>query len=159
GRVVVLTLDLVVVGHLLAGLYRAGGLDEHPPLLDHRLAVGVAGVIEESRVIAVDTGIDDGPRVDDEEEGMSVVRILALVAPVGLRVRHALAEILDDAGALADAAQGEGAQSVYLGVSNLEQRLARHVRPPPAPKWRDDADSPRTRNPRSDSRKEREGAG
>src|SRR6185312_14692634 len=71
-RIVLFALYLIVVGHLLARRDRARGLDEHPPLLDHRLAVGVAGVIEEAGIVAVDAGIDDGSRIDDEEEGMGV---------------------------------------------------------------------------------------
>src|SRR5579883_1069642 len=83
---------------------------------------------------------------------MVVARILALVAPVRLPVRYPLAQILDDARALADAAQRESSLAVHGGVAYLEQRLPGHVRPPPAPLWRDDTDNPRTRSPRKHSR-------
>ena len=69
-------------------------------------------MIEEPCLVAVDAGVDDGLRVYDEEERVGVRRVLALVAPVGLLVRHPLAEVLDDACALADAAQGESAQAM-----------------------------------------------
>src|ERR1700756_2585608 len=59
-------LDLIIVGELLAGRDAADRVDEYARLLDHRLAVGVAGVIHEARLVAVDAGVDHRGLVGDE---------------------------------------------------------------------------------------------
>src|SRR5215472_6719959 len=125
GRIAGLALDLVVVGQLLSGRDAADRVDEHTRTLDHRLAVGVAGVIHEARLVAVDAGVDHRGVVGDEEEGMAVGRALPLVAPVGLRVGDALAEILEHARARLDAVQREHAESVQRRGPHLDQRLRR----------------------------------
>src|SRR5580704_5224649 len=122
GRIVGLALDLVVVGELLAGGDVAQRLDEHAALLDHGLAVRVAAMIDEARLVAIDAGVDDRAPVDDEEERMVVVLVLVVVAPVGLGVRHALAKVLDHACALLDALGGEHAQAVQRRVAHLDAR-------------------------------------
>ena len=53
GRVVRIAPDRIVVVQLLARLDRADRLDEHALVLDGALAVGIAGVIDESRLVAV----------------------------------------------------------------------------------------------------------
>ena len=55
------------------------------------------------RGVAADARVDHGLLVDDEQEGVVVVRVLVLVALVRRLVRDA--PTLDDARALADAAQ------------------------------------------------------
>jgi hypothetical protein len=122
GRVVRLTLDLIVVSELLARLDRAQCFDEHPTALDHRLAVRVAGVIDEARLVAIDACIDDGALIHDEQKSVGVAGILVLVAAVGLGVRDALAHVLDDARALADTARGEHTQPVQRRRAHLDER-------------------------------------
>src|SRR5580693_8676678 len=66
GRIVGLALDLVVVGELLTRSDIADGLDEHAALLNDGLAVRVAAVIDEARLVTIDAGVDDGAPVDDK---------------------------------------------------------------------------------------------
>ena len=70
-------------------------LDEHAALLDLGLAVRIARVIDEARVVAADAGVDDRALVDDEQERVVVVLVVVLVALVRLLVRDAVAEVLD----------------------------------------------------------------
>jgi len=60
-------------------------------------ALRLAGVIHEARLVAIDAGIDHGVRVDDEQEGVVVARILVVVTAIRFPVRHALAQVRDDA--------------------------------------------------------------
>src|SRR3984957_7095942 len=119
-RVVVVAINLVVVRHLLAGLDRAQRLDEHPALLHDRLAIRIARVIEETRVITVGARIDDGLRIDDEEERVAVVLLLRLIAPISLVVGNALSEILDDALALLDPAGRKHSAAMYVGIAHQD---------------------------------------
>ena len=65
--------DLIVVGQLLARLDRADRLDEDPPLLDHCSRNSGRRMVDEARFVAVDPGIDDGPRIDREQERVVVL--------------------------------------------------------------------------------------
>ena len=101
---------------------RADRLDEHAAVLDDGLAVRSAAVVDEARLVAVDAGVDDGALAGDEQERMAVVIALALVAPVGLGVRDALAQVLDDARALADAPRRVHAAAVDARIARLDRR-------------------------------------
>jgi len=79
-------------------------------------------VIHEARLVAIDAGIDHGVRVDDEQEGVVVARILVVVTAIRFPVRHALAQVLDDACAARDAPRGEHTQAVQARIAHLEQR-------------------------------------
>src|SRR6185437_11712241 len=87
-------------------------------------------MIDEARIIAVMATIDDDTAVDDEQERVPVVGGLGLIATVRLAVRDAIAEILDDAGTLADAPPREHALTVQWRIAHLEhvgaRRNARH---------------------------------
>src|ERR1700722_5484197 len=122
GRIVGLALDLVVVGELLTGSDVADRLDEHGAPLNDGLAVRVAAVIDEARLVAVDARIDDRAPVDDEEERVVVALVLVVVAAGGFGVRNALAEVLDHARAPLDALGGEHAQAVQRRVAHLDAR-------------------------------------
>ena len=89
-------------------------------------------MIDEARVVAVGAAVDDDAAIDDEQEGVVVARVLVLVAPVGLAMRDAIAEILDDAGALADAAQREYAAPVQRASGAPASCLAAPISPRPA---------------------------
>jgi len=62
-------------------------------------------VIDVARLVAADTGVDHRALVDDKEKGVVVFIRPFLVAPIGLFVRNALADILDDARSGRDTAQ------------------------------------------------------
>src|SRR5882762_9572686 len=87
-----------------------------------RSAVRLAGVIHETRLVAIDAGVDHGVRVDDEQEGVVIARILVVVTAIRLRMRHALTQVLDDACAARDAPRGEHTQTVQARIAHLDQR-------------------------------------
>ena len=126
--IVALAADLIVVGELLTRGDAADRIDEDPRVLDHGLAVWLTGVIDEARLVAVDSGVDHGGIVGDEKERVTVVRLLVLVAPVGLLVGDALTEVFDDARAARDALSREYAESVERGSPHLDERLRGRVR-------------------------------
>ena len=125
--VVLLAADLVVVAELLALGDLTGRLDEHASLLDHGLAVAVAGVVDETRGVAAHARIDDDMSIDDEQEGVVVVRVVVLVTVIGFLVRDAVAEILDDARPFGDAARGEHALAVDGGFADLDPAAGTHL--------------------------------
>src|ERR1700722_8612626 len=126
GRIVTIASDLVVVGKLLARLNGADRLDEHAPVIDQRLAVRVAGMVDEARIVAIDAAVDHHAAIDDEQECVVVANVLVLVAPVGLAVRQPVAEVLDDARALADAAQGEDSAAMHARAAHAHHAGSRH---------------------------------
>src|SRR5947208_2294643 len=129
-RVVGCALNLVVVGELLARLDGADRIDEHPSGLDHRFAVRLAGMIHETRLVAVDPGVDHGVRVDGEEESVVVARPFVVVAAIRLWVRYTLAAVLDDAPAARDARRREHPQAVQRRLAHLDRRrLLSRIRP------------------------------
>ncbi len=78
-------------------------------------------MIEKPRVVAIDAGVYDGLGVDDEQERVTVVRVLVLVTPIGLLMRDALADVLDDARALGNVLLGENAPAMDFGTADLDQ--------------------------------------
>src|ERR1700728_5449059 len=124
-RVVALAPDLIVVGELFARGDIAQRVDEHPRALDHRLAVRLAGVIDEARLVAADTRVDDRVLVGDEQERVVVVRCLVIVALVGLGVRDALAQVFEDARATCDRRQYEPPPTMERRVAHLDARRRR----------------------------------
>src|SRR6185295_14505937 len=122
-RIVLLAADLVVVAELLAAGDRLDRVDEHAALLDGRLAIRVALVIDEARVVAADAGVDDRALVDDEQERVVVVLVVVLVTLVRFLVRDALAEILVEAFSLLDVAQCECAVTVYGRMTHFVERM------------------------------------
>src|SRR5688572_22136389 len=95
--VVALPGELIVVTQLLAGPDIADRIDEHAAILDDGLAVCVAGVVNVARLVAAHARVDADAVVDDEQECVTIVLALLLVARVRLLVRDAIAEIFDDA--------------------------------------------------------------
>src|ERR1700722_3768297 len=126
GRIVAIASDLVVVGQLLARLNSADGLDEHAPVIDQRLAVRVAGMVDEARIIAIDAAVDHHAAIDDEQECVVVANVLVLVAPVSLAVRQPVAQVLDDTRALADAAQGKHTTAMHARAAHAHHAGSRH---------------------------------
>src|SRR5204862_5579702 len=100
----------------------ADRIDEHPSGLDHRFAVRLAGMIHETRLVAVDPGVDHGVRVDGEEESVVVARLFVVVAAIRLGVRYTLAAVLDDAPAARDARRREHPQAVQRRLAHLYRR-------------------------------------
>src|ERR1700683_3087454 len=74
-------------------------------------------MIDEARIVAAGATVDDDGPVDDEQKRVAVVARLMPIAPIGLPMRHAIAEILDDARPFADSAQREHAPAVQPRAS------------------------------------------
>jgi len=41
-------------------------------------------MVYEARLVAIDTGVDHGVRVDDEQQGVAVARVIVMVAAIRL---------------------------------------------------------------------------
>jgi hypothetical protein len=95
-------LVLVVVEEFFAGVYRPNGVDEDPSILDHGLAVGVAGVIDVARVPAIDGCIDALAPASGEEKGVMGLGVAIGVTAVSLRVADNLSGVFRYARALTD---------------------------------------------------------
>src|SRR6201991_4757704 len=117
--------DAVVVGQLFAGGDVADGFDQHAVvlrrlalhrLLDPRLAVRVAAVVDPARRIAVAVAVDDEALVEGEQEGMAGLATVAILL-VGLGMGDAIALVFDDLVAGLDGRGGEDAVSVDGGTS------------------------------------------
>ncbi len=103
GGIVVIALYGIIVRQLFTRSNGADRFDKNSLVRIDGLAIRIAAVIDEARLVAVDAGIDHRFLVHGEQKGMAIERILIGVALVGLVMAHAVAEILDDGGALADA--------------------------------------------------------
>src|SRR5690606_27090493 len=111
--------DAVVVGQFLAGADIADRLDVDPVqaavvalgLHHHRLAVGVAAVVDPARIVALVVGVDHVLVVEGEQEGVAALHVAGAVGG-DLGMGAALAPVLDDALALADGLDGKYAVAV-----------------------------------------------
>src|ERR1039457_1448910 len=124
-RIFLIAPDLVVVGQLVAGLDGADGLDEYASIIDQRLAMGIAGMVDEARIVATGTAaVDDDRAIDDKQESVIVVAGFVPITVISLPMRHAVAQILDDARPFANAAQCKHPAAVQARAAHLQ-----HVRP------------------------------
>src|SRR5690606_23744437 len=114
------TLVLVVVDELLPRLDRPDRLYVDVAAVDHGLAVRIAGVIDEARLVPVHGRVYHRAVVEREQEGVAALHLVVIVATVGLRVRDALSHVLDEAGPLPDASGGQGAASLNGRRADLE---------------------------------------
>lgn len=73
-----LELVRIIVRQLFAWLNVPDRLDPDPIILDHGVAVGIAGVIDEPCVIPVHCGVDHDPIVDREQEGVMPRAVLRI---------------------------------------------------------------------------------
>src|SRR5215207_5279673 len=123
GRVIVAALVLVVVDELRARRDRLDRLDEDALAIVDRLAVRRAGVIDEARIVPLHRRVDHRLVVDGEEEGVVAVHLLVVVALVRRAPGDALPNVLDDAGALLDRANGECSGALDRRGAQLEVRV------------------------------------
>src|SRR5205807_2116435 len=87
---------VVVVGELFAARDAARGADPDRAVLDLDVAVRAAGMIDEARDVAADTGVDDGAVRELEAPDVAAPDVAALT-PEALLVGDLLAGIVDDA--------------------------------------------------------------
>src|SRR5215218_670082 len=123
GRVIVAALVLVVVHELRARRDRLDRLDEDALAIVDRLAIRRAGVIDEPRVVPLHRRVDHPLVVDGEQERVVAVHLLVVVALVCRAPGDALPDVLDDAGALLDRANGECSRALNRRGAQLEVRV------------------------------------
>ena len=88
----------VIIRQLFARFHIADRLDPDPAVLDDRITVGVARVVDEPRIVAIHGGVDDGVIIYREEIGVMPVPLVVGVPLVGLFRRQPLSGVLDQAG-------------------------------------------------------------
>src|ERR1700686_4019158 len=85
-------------------------------------------MVDEAGVVAIGAAVDHDVAVDDEQESVIVADVFMLVAQVGLPVRHAIAQVLDDPRALADAAQRKHAPAMNARTAHAHHPRSRRDR-------------------------------
>lgn len=111
----------VVVRELFARLDVANRLDPDAAVVDHRIAVRVARVVDEPRLVAADRRVDHHVVVDREEEGVVPLTFYVGIACVGFGGREAFAGVFDETRARGYRARGECAESLDRRLANLER--------------------------------------
>jgi hypothetical protein len=114
-------LVLVVVRQLLALLYRASRIDPDTAVLDDCLAVGIARMVDEARLVASCAAVDDRPLRQGEEVRVMPAHALVIVPLVSLGVRDPLAGVFNDALACTNAPCRERPATLYGGTADLER--------------------------------------
>lgn len=118
-RQLAVQVQVIIVRELFARFDVADGVNVDVPAPDDGAAIGIAGVIDEAGLVAAYARIHDGALVQGKEKGVRVV-LLLFGAPVGFARGNYLAGVFDDAGPRGDRTEGEGADAVYTGASDLE---------------------------------------
>src|SRR5688572_3913183 len=121
---------MVVVGELLARLDIARGADPDRAADDLRVAVRLAGMIDEARVVAVNIGIAHPSGVDREAPDLAALEVLGFALQAFLVVDQ-LTGVIDDARVLVDRLEREHAPAMQLRVAPRDTRrprFPRHVR-------------------------------
>src|SRR5690606_37917796 len=104
---------VVVVEQLLPLADRLDRVDEDAAILDNRLAVRVAGVVDVLHAAAADARVDHRLVVDLEQERVMTLLRLVVVAAIRFLPRNALTAILADALAGPDVAGRECAPALH----------------------------------------------
>jgi hypothetical protein len=116
----------VIVRELLAGSDVANGVDPDATVIDYRIAVRIARMIDEPRFVSIESGVDYDIVIDCKE-----IRMMPLLCTVGISLirfsrRQALSRILDDSGAGCDRAGGESAEPLYRRITHFERNFRKN---------------------------------
>jgi hypothetical protein len=114
----------VVIGQLGARLDILDRLDVYPPILPDRLAVGIAGVVDVTRLATPPGGVDRTLFVDLKQKSMMARHRLIVVPPVLFGQIDNLPGVFYDAPPLANSSGGKNAPALYAGAPNLNERVA-----------------------------------
>lgn len=102
----------VIIRQLLAGFHIADSLDPDTLVLDDRIAVRVARVIDEPGFIPIDGSIDDDIIVDREKVGMMPIRFVVRIPLICLAGSKSLARVLDEPRSFRDSLRCECTESL-----------------------------------------------
>ena len=116
----------VVVRQFLPRFHFANCLDPDPATVDDRIAVRIARVVDEPRVVSVYSSVDDYIVVDREEVSMVSAGFIVGVTLVGLFRRQPLAGVFDESKAFGYRSSCKRTQSLDLRFQDSER--VRHLR-------------------------------
>ena len=111
----------VVVRQLLARLDISNRLDPNPAVLDHRVAIRIARVIDESRLVSADSRVDHDVVIDREQERVVALALDVRIARVRLGRRQTFARILYKPRPGGNATRREGTEALNRRAANLER--------------------------------------
>src|SRR6185437_5623135 len=89
-------------------------------VLDNRLAVWIARVVDVDRLVSIHGAVHDLPWCEREQERVVTLHAGLVVATVGLVVRNALAGVFDDALTFPDPGVGERALPLDSRLTHVE---------------------------------------
>ena len=110
----------VVVRELFARFDVANGLDPDATVVDRRVAIRIARVIDESRLVAADGGIDHDVIVDREQERVMTFAVDVGISCVGFGGREPLTRVFDETRPRGNSARSECAEPLNRRRANLE---------------------------------------
>jgi hypothetical protein len=114
----------VVVRELFARLDVANGLDPNATVVDHGVAIRIARVIDESRLVAVDGGVDHDVVVDREQERVMSFAVDVGISRVGFGGREPLTRVFDETRPRGNSARSECTEPLNRRRANLEWIVA-----------------------------------
>jgi len=121
---VVRALVLVVVRKLDSRLNISFRVNPDLPVLDYRLTVGIAGMIDQPRIVSVNRTVDDRFLVEREKESVVTLHVLVIVPAVGFLIRDPLARVFDDSLSRTNS-------SLCKNSATLNFRLPNFIKPVP----------------------------
>jgi hypothetical protein len=119
GRV---TLDEIVVTKLIAFLDVPNGFNKNPPVVNDRLAIRIAGMIDVAHVATTHTAVNDNAIIDCEQEGVIVIVRLVRIAAISLSVRDTIPYVFANTGAFFDITKGKYTRTMDFGSAHANKR-------------------------------------
>jgi hypothetical protein len=114
--------ERVVVTELLSWTNVTDRLDPDAAIVDHRVAIRVAAVVDPARLVAVDGRVDDDIIIDGKEK--RVLRAWHLgISGVRLGRGKALSGVFDESSPGRNRSRGKSAQAVDTRIPDLEWQL------------------------------------
>ena len=85
----------IVICQLLAALNIADRFDPDPLILDHSVAIGVAGMVDEPGFVSIHCSVDDHVIVDGKEKGVVSLSVFIIVLRICFVRGHALSDVFN----------------------------------------------------------------
>jgi len=102
----------VIIRQLFARFHITDRLDPDSSPLDDRIAVGIARVVDEPRIVAIHCRVDDDVVVYCKEIRVVPLPLVVRIPLVGLPRRQSLARVLDKPGSSFDRLRRKGAEAL-----------------------------------------------